>query len=140
MLRFLLLTALATPCLAAAPPEPSGPSRDQLRNAIDPRGRVTDPELREQTGWEVIRGFTWRIELEKDPWRPGKFTPVDPGQPFHNGNRFRFQIEATGLAKPRRENQSPGDAQLTRLAKDAGHKLSRHDHRNQIRRSGQLAE
>jgi hypothetical protein len=94
MLRILLLVALASPCLAAAPPGDLAPSRDQLREAIDARGRVTDPELRRRTGWEVIRGFTWRIELQKDPWQPGKLTPVDAKQPFHNGDRFRLQIEA----------------------------------------------
>ena len=94
MLRILLLLTLVSPCLAAAPPTGSAPSRDQLRGAIDARGRVTDAELRRRTGWEVIRGFTWRIELEKDPWQPGKLTPVDAQQPFHNGDRFRFEIEA----------------------------------------------
>jgi len=94
MLRTLLVLTLTSACLAAAPPTDSAPSRDQLRDAIDARGRVTDPELRRRTGWEVIRGFTWRIELEKDLWQPGKLTAVDAKQPFHNGDRFRFQIEA----------------------------------------------
>jgi hypothetical protein len=93
MLRILLLFTLVSSCLGAAPPSDAAPSREQLRDAIDARGRVTDPELRRRTGWEVIRGFTWRIELEKDPWQPRKLTPVDARQPFHNGDRFRFQIE-----------------------------------------------
>lgn len=69
------------------------PSRDQLRDCIDADGRVVDADLRQRTGWEVVRGLSWRIERE-DPWQPGKFTPVEAHETFHSGQRFRFEIEA----------------------------------------------
>ncbi|HUT93091.1 MAG TPA: DUF4384 domain-containing protein [Thermoguttaceae bacterium] len=68
-------------------------SREQLRDGIDADGRVIDPELRQRTGWQVVRGLSWRIERE-DPWQPGKFVPVEAHETFHSGQRFRFEIEA----------------------------------------------
>ena len=68
-------------------------SREQLRDCIDADGRVIDAELRQRTGWQVVRGLSWRIERE-DPWQPGKFVPVEAHETFHSGQRFRFEIEA----------------------------------------------
>jgi len=68
-------------------------SREQLREGVDADGRVIDPDLRQRTGWRVVRGLSWRIERE-DPWQPGKFLPVEADETFHSGQRFRFEIEA----------------------------------------------
>jgi hypothetical protein len=89
-----LLSPLLLACFLAAPVGASEPpSREQLRHGIDADGRVIDPVLRQQTGWEVVRGLSWRIELE-DPRHPGKFVPVDAHRAFHSGERFRIEIEA----------------------------------------------
>jgi hypothetical protein len=91
-MRLLLPFALA--CIAAGPLAASEPlSRERLLACVDAEGRVTDPELRHETGWGVIRGLVWRIELE-DAWQPGRFQPVDARTTFHSGQRFRIGIEA----------------------------------------------
>ncbi|OHB81460.1 MAG: hypothetical protein A2V98_02800 [Planctomycetes bacterium RBG_16_64_12] len=85
--------------LAAAPPAASPlpaserPSYEQLRGGVDADGQVTDPRLRQETGWAVVRGFAWRIELE-DTRRPGWFVPVDARDTFHGDQRFRIEVEA----------------------------------------------
>ncbi|NLX99728.1 MAG: DUF4384 domain-containing protein [Rhodopirellula sp.] len=68
-------------------------SLDQIRHAVDGDGRVTDAQLRRQTGWEVLRGFSWRIELE-DSERRGWFQPADAARVFRHGQRFRVHVEA----------------------------------------------
>ncbi|MFH1266298.1 MAG: DUF4384 domain-containing protein [Planctomycetota bacterium] len=85
--------------LAAAPPETSSqpaserPLYEQLLSGIDADGRVTDARLRDETGWAVVRGIAWRIELE-DTRRPGWFVPVEARETFHSDQRFRIEIEA----------------------------------------------
>lgn len=82
----LLLVPLSLPAAESV-------SLDQLRNCIDASGRVIDSRLRQQTGWELLRGFAWRIELA-DPQRRGSFQPADPDRVFRHGERFRIQVEA----------------------------------------------
>jgi hypothetical protein len=94
----MLRTALAAPLafvLLAGPPLRAAeqPSLEQLTAGVDAAGRITDPMLRQRTGWEVLRGFRWRIELE-DPNEPGQFRPADAGRTFRHGQRFRIRVEA----------------------------------------------
>ncbi|NUQ63324.1 MAG: DUF4384 domain-containing protein [Pirellulales bacterium] len=87
----LLIAAFILPSFSLHAAEPI--SLEQLRRCVDASGRVTDLQLRQKTGWELLRGFAWRIELS-DPQRPGSFQPADAGQVFRHGQRFRIQVEA----------------------------------------------
>jgi hypothetical protein len=89
MVPLIVSVLLAPFSLRAAEPV----SLEQLRNCVDASGRVIDSSLREQTGWELLRGFAWRIELA-DPQHPGSFQPAAPDQTFRHGQRFRVQVEA----------------------------------------------
>lgn len=88
-LGFLAGWLAAVASLAAAEP----PSREQLTRAVDVVGRLTDPQLRQQTGWETVRALAWRIEVER-PEGSGSFVPADARGTFHHGQRFRLAVEA----------------------------------------------
>ena len=94
MCRTVVFLLLAWFSLAGRPLSADEPlTVEQLRNSVNANGRVTDIQLRQHTGWELIRGFSWRIELE-DSQTPGLFSPANPGQTFQTGQRFRIQMEA----------------------------------------------
>ena len=123
MFRTLLLVSLVLGWPLAGSLSASEPlSREQLRNCIDADGRVIDPQLRQQTGWEVVRGLSWRIELE-DPWQPGKFVPFF-GYEWHSSSYGDVCIIFPGnLAELAYINGIRG---FQKFARDAGAILTPH--------------
>jgi hypothetical protein len=64
-----------------------------LHDAVDASGRITDPALRAQTGWQTIHAFVWVLELA-DPQVAERFAAVDSGRTFRHDQRFRLRIGA----------------------------------------------
>lgn len=67
--------------------------QNQFSQYADAGGKGVNVELRQLTGWETIRGFSWRIEQE-DAVKPGTFTPADPRRIFRHGQNFRIRIDS----------------------------------------------
>lgn len=61
-----------------------------IRQAVDRQGKLLDPKLRQQTGWRVMHGFQWAIELRNER---GDFQAARPTDSFHDGQYFRIRIE-----------------------------------------------
>lgn len=70
---------------------------EQARGQVDARGRITDKDLRQRSGWQTMHAFQWTIELER-PAGSNEFVAVSKNQTFHHGDAFRLRFEtATDL-------------------------------------------